>query len=58
MRRPPHPAVPRPVREGKAPARGPVDEVLAGELLGARFGLPLAVERYAVRSAGRVPAPP
>ncbi|MEU6620557.1 ATP-binding cassette domain-containing protein [Streptomyces litmocidini] len=42
------------LREGRALARGPVAEVLTGELLSACFGLPLTVERhdgrYAVRS--------
>jgi iron complex transport system ATP-binding protein len=50
------------LREGRALARGPVGEVLTGELLGACFGLPLAVERhggrYAVRTARPVRATP
>ncbi|MFE7513570.1 ABC transporter ATP-binding protein [Streptomyces sp. NPDC057540] len=45
------------LREGRALARGPVDEVLTGELLGACFGLSLAVERHGGRYAVRTVRP-
>ncbi|MEE1816300.1 ATP-binding cassette domain-containing protein [Streptomyces sp. SP18ES09] len=41
------------LRGGRALARGAVDEVFTGELLGACFGLPLAVERHGGRYAVR-----
>ncbi|MFH8621602.1 ATP-binding cassette domain-containing protein [Streptomyces vietnamensis] len=40
---------------GRPLAQGPVDEVLTGELLGACFGPPLAVERYDGRFVVRSP---
>ncbi|MGW5778674.1 ABC transporter ATP-binding protein [Streptomyces sp. NPDC003863] len=46
------------LREGRALARGPVGEVLTGELIGACFGLPLAVERHGGRYAVRTARPP
>ncbi|MFJ7958171.1 ABC transporter ATP-binding protein [Streptomyces sp. NPDC096319] len=45
------------LREGRALARGPVGEVLTGDLLGACFGLPLAVERHGGRFAVRTVRP-